>query len=325
VLTVSGNVTFETTGTGSSREILVGATSVSGFLGDNGGTVSDTSDDTGVRLANGTLLGVVGASGTLALNATGNLSLLGLPQLTFAGNAILEINSTASRVTRSLNVGGVNRTLDVAPSLERLALRNVLATFTDFVELTGDFSVERIVSGSTTTLQLAASGIAHFLGTQRGLTDEFGIRVSNAAAALVIEKPSGLAPKFAVRTNLGTVSIPGLPDLDLDGLTNLEINRLGRIINVSIPDLNGVNIPLSFAAPDLINRFGGSLKLDIENFTTLEGRFSFEKLQTAGMTEIRVAGTNINAVPDPTRTASLATATMWVPESPAPNWGRAVP
>jgi hypothetical protein len=53
---------------------------------------------------------------------------------------------------------------------------------------------------------------------------------------------------------------------------------------------------LSFAAPDLINRFGGSLKLDIENFTTLEGRFSFEKLQTAGMTEIRVAGTNINAV-----------------------------
>jgi hypothetical protein len=163
VLTVSGNVTFETTGTGSSREILVGATSVSGFLGDNGGTVSDTSDDTGVRLANGTLLGVVGASGTLALNATGNLSLLGLPQLTFAGNAILEINSTASRVTRSLNVGGVNRTLDVAPSLERLALRNVLATFTDFVELTGDFSVERIVSGSTTTLQLAASGIGAFL------------------------------------------------------------------------------------------------------------------------------------------------------------------
>jgi autotransporter-associated beta strand protein len=164
VFNVSGNFTLETTGSGSSREILVGATGVSGFFGDDGGTTGDTTDDTGVRLTNGTLLAVVGASGSLALNTSGTLSLLGLPQLAFDGTASLEINSSASRVTRSLNVGGVNRTLDVGPNLERLALRNVLATFTDFVELSGDFSVEKVVSGSTTTLQLAASGVGAVSG-----------------------------------------------------------------------------------------------------------------------------------------------------------------
>ncbi|MGV2340335.1 MAG UNVERIFIED_CONTAM: hypothetical protein LVR18_42225 [Planctomycetaceae bacterium] len=296
VFNVSGNFTLETTGTGSNREILVGATGVSGFYGDDGGTPGDTTDDTGVRLTNGTLLAVVGASGSLALNTSGTLSLLGSLPLTFDGTAVLEINSTASRVTRSLNVGGVNRTLDVGPNLERLALRNVLATFTDFVELSGDFSVERTVSGSTTTLQLAASSVGAFLGVQRGQSDEFGVRVSGASAALVIEKPSGVAPKFAVRTNLGTVSVPGLPDLNLSGPTALEINRLGRVINVNIPDLDGVNIPLNFSASDLVNRFGGNLSLSIDNFATLDGTFAFEKQNDGGTTEIRVAATGVNTV-----------------------------
>jgi hypothetical protein len=294
VFNVSGNLTLETTGTGSSREILLGVTGVSGFLGDDGGTASDSNDDTGVRLTNGTLLAVVGASGSLALNTSGTLSLLGLPQLALDGTAVLEINSTTSRVTRTLNVGGVNRTLDVGANLERLALRNVLATFTDFVELSGDFSVERIVSGSTTALQLAASNVGAFLGVQRGQADEFGVRVSGASAALVIEKPAGVAPKFAVRTSLGTVSVPGLPDLDLSGPTALEINRLGRSINVNIPDLDGVSIPLNFSAADLVNRFGGNLALDIDGFATLDGTFSFEKQNDGGTTEIRVAATGVN-------------------------------
>ncbi|TWW08856.1 hypothetical protein E3A20_20150, partial [Planctomyces bekefii] len=296
VFSVSGNLTLETTGTGSSREILLGATAVSGLLGDDAGTVNDSTDDTGIRLTNGTLLAAVGANGAMVLNTSGTFSLLGLPQLTLAGTASLELNSTANRVTRSLNIGGVNRTLDVGANLERLALRNVLATFTDFVELTGDFSVERVVSGSTTTLQLAASNIGAFLGVQRGQTDEFGVRVSGASAALVIEKTTGTPAKFAARTNVGTVSIPGLPDLDLSGPTALEINRLGRSIATNIPDIDGVSIPLNFSTGDLVNRFGGNLALDIDGFTTLSGTIGFEKQIASGNTEIRVAGTSINAV-----------------------------
>ncbi|MFN9042328.1 MAG: hypothetical protein ACK5YO_38930, partial [Planctomyces sp.] len=41
VLSLTGNFTIETTGSGSSREILFGASDVVGFLGDNGGTSSD--------------------------------------------------------------------------------------------------------------------------------------------------------------------------------------------------------------------------------------------------------------------------------------------
>ncbi|MEY2727172.1 MAG: Hemolysin, chromosomal, partial [Planctomycetota bacterium] len=294
VFNVSGNFTLETTGTGSSREILVGATGVYGFLGDDGGTTADSTDDVGVQLTGGTLLAVVAASGSLALSSSGTLSLVGLPQLSLDGTASLEINTTSSRITRSMNVGGVNRTLNVAANLERLALRNVLATFSDFVELSGDFSVERTVSDSTTTLQLAASNVGAFLGVQRGQADEFGVRVANASAALVIEKTTGSAPKFAARTNAGTVSIPGLPDLDLSGPTALEINRLGRSINLDIPDLDGVDIPLQFAAADLVNRFGGNLTLDIDGFTSLSGTFAFEKQNDGGTTEIRVAATSVS-------------------------------
>jgi hypothetical protein len=133
-----------------------------------------------------------------------------------------------------------------------------------------------------------------FLGVQRGQADEFGVRVSNASAALIIEKTAGTAAKFAARTNVGTVSIPGLPDLDLSGPTALEINRLGRSITANIPDLSGVNIPLSFSTGDLVNRFGGNLDLDIDGFTRLTGAIAFEKQTDNGTTEIRVAGTGIN-------------------------------
>jgi autotransporter-associated beta strand protein len=166
VLTVTGNFTFETTGTGTSREILVGASDVSGFLGDNAGTPLETSDDVGVLLSDGTLLALVTASGELALNASGSLSLSGLDALGLEGTAALEINTTSSHIVRTLSVGGVERTLDVDPNLERLALTSVIATFTDFVEVTGDFSVERRVEGDTTTLLLAASGVGRLSGSQ---------------------------------------------------------------------------------------------------------------------------------------------------------------
>ncbi|MGV2341509.1 MAG UNVERIFIED_CONTAM: hypothetical protein LVR18_48580 [Planctomycetaceae bacterium] len=47
-------------GSGSTREVLVGATRGLGFLGDDGGTAGDTTDDTGVRLTELALLAVVG-------------------------------------------------------------------------------------------------------------------------------------------------------------------------------------------------------------------------------------------------------------------------
>jgi hypothetical protein len=48
--------------------------------------------------------------------------------------------------------------------------------------------------------------------------------------------------------------------------------------------------------PDTVQRFGGDLNLNISNFTTLTGTYGFEIETASGATEIRVAGTNINAV-----------------------------
>ncbi|MFM8477691.1 MAG: beta strand repeat-containing protein, partial [Planctomycetaceae bacterium] len=295
VLTLHGNFTLETTGSGASREILVGAADVSGFLGDNGGTPTETSDDVGVQLSEGSLLALVTATGDFALNATGTLSLQGLDQLQLSGTAALEINTTSTHIVRTLSVGGVERTLDVEADLQRLALTSVVAAFTEFVEVTGDFSVERRVDGDTTTLLLAASGVGAFLGVQRGTANEFGVGISDASAALVIEKTAGTPVKFAAETHAGTVSISGLPDLDLSGLAALEINQLGRSVNLNIPDPDGRNIPLSFLTAEDVHRFGGALDLGIDNFTRLSGNFAFEKQVDHGTLEILVAATNIEA------------------------------
>ncbi|MGV2335236.1 MAG UNVERIFIED_CONTAM: hypothetical protein LVR18_14360 [Planctomycetaceae bacterium] len=97
------------------------------------------------------------------------------------------------------------------------------------------------------------------------------------------------------QTNAGIVSIPGLPDLDLSGPTSLAINHLGRPLNISIPDPDGLNIPLSFPTADAVHRFGGDIELGIDNFTRLSGTFAFEKQVDNGTLEILVAGTGIEA------------------------------
>jgi hypothetical protein len=76
----------------------------------------------------------------------------------------------------------------------------------------------------------------------------------------------------------------------------LNINKLGRTIATNIPAPSGATFPLNFTAPDPVQRFGGDINLNIAGFTTLTGTYGFEIETASGATEIRVAGTNINAV-----------------------------
>ena len=84
--------------------------------------------------------------------------------------------------------------------------------------------------------------------------------------------------------------------VDLTGPLELDINKLGRAITTSIPSPTGVNVPLSFALPDAVQTFGGDLAISIAGFSTLKGTYAFEIENASGNTEIRVAGTSINAV-----------------------------
>ncbi|MGV2341512.1 MAG UNVERIFIED_CONTAM: hypothetical protein LVR18_48595 [Planctomycetaceae bacterium] len=122
------------------------------------------------------------------------------------------------------------------------------------------------------------------------------MKVTGAGVAMLIEKQGSNSAKYAISTTGGTVGLVGLSGMDLTGPLALNINKLGRAVDVDIPAPSGTTFPLEFALPDTVQRFGGDLNLNISGFTTLTGTYGFELETAAGATEIRVAGTNINAV-----------------------------
>ncbi|MFN5899437.1 MAG: hypothetical protein ACK48Y_18070, partial [Planctomyces sp.] len=111
----------------------------------------------------------------------------------------------------------------------------------------------------------------------------------------MIEKTQGSAPKFAAASAGGTVSISGLPDLGLSGSLAFETNQLGRSINTTIAPLSGPAIPLVFETQDSVQRFGGSLTLDVPGFTRLTGKFGFEKGTAATPQKLKFAATEVSA------------------------------
>ncbi|MGV2341510.1 MAG UNVERIFIED_CONTAM: hypothetical protein LVR18_48585 [Planctomycetaceae bacterium] len=173
----------------------------------------------------------------------------------------------------------------------------MLATFTDFVELSGDFSVERVVTGGTTTLQLAASSVGAFLGVQRGQADVI------RRASFRVPRRAGDRKNHRLRSEICRphrrryrCRWPGSPDpISRPHGAGASRARLGGSRTADIPDLDGTSIPLNFSTGDLVNRFGGNVALDIDGFTTLSGAIGFEKQTDNGTTEVRVAGTDINA------------------------------
>ncbi|MFN9289380.1 MAG: hypothetical protein ACK6EB_15010, partial [Planctomyces sp.] len=100
---------------------------------------------------------------------------------------------------------------------------------------------------------------------------EFGVKLNNAGLGLIIEKTSGLAPRFAVSTNGGTVALAGLTDLDLKGPLALNMNQLQRTVDDTIATLAGTSIDVDFTSSDIFRQFGGNLDLAIQNFTTTSG------------------------------------------------------
>ncbi|MFM7863126.1 MAG: hypothetical protein ACKPHU_02855, partial [Planctomycetaceae bacterium] len=112
-----------------------------------------------------------------------------------------------------------------------------------------------------------------------------------------IEKPTIGSAAFAVSSLGGTLSISGLPALDLDGPLAISINKLGHSIDVDIPTLDGTTIPIEFPTADPVQRLAGDVAFSVAGFTTLKGSFAFElDTATAGTTKVRVAGTNISAL-----------------------------
>ncbi|MFO0448614.1 MAG: hypothetical protein ACK52I_08125, partial [Pseudomonadota bacterium] len=294
VAALSGSFTFETSGRGEQRQIVLGAIDVAAFFGDSGDP-ADPDDDTGVSLSDGTLLALVQADGTFALDVAGNAELLNVTDLTLAGGATLRINTTDDDVSRTIRVGGNDYLLEVEADLQEFGVDQGLFKVADFVELSGSFLLRRSVAGGVTTLTAGATDLDIFLGVRRGQPDEVGVAVDGASLGLIIEIPQTGTPNFAVASATGTVSLVGVEELELSGSLAANINRLGRVIDVTVPTSSGAGIPVRFDSPDNAESLAGNAQLTVDGFTELSGAFAFDIDKVNNVDRIKVAGTDVNA------------------------------
>jgi hypothetical protein len=93
-----------------------------------------------------------------------------------------------------------------ADGTDILQVRSTLnLQFENFVYASGDFLLEKTQVSDLTTTTLAASNLNAFLGVNYGITGEFGVKVSGAGVAMLIEKQGSNAAKYAISTTGGTV------------------------------------------------------------------------------------------------------------------------
>jgi autotransporter-associated beta strand protein len=295
VAAISGNFAFETSGRGIQREIAFGATDVAAFFGD-ARDQANPNDDTGVALSQGTLLALVGANGTIALDVAGNAALLNVPDLALAGAATIQINTTDVDVDRTIRVGGKDYRLKIEADLSRFGVEDALFKVANFVELSGDFLLEKSVAADgMTTLMAGVSDLDIFLGVRRGQPDEVGVAVDGGSLGLVIEIPNTGTPKFAVASATGTVSLVGVQGLELSGSLAVNINRLGRAIDVTVPTPGGTGVPVRFTSAGNAQSLSGDAKLKVDGFTELAGAFAFDMDKVNDVDRIKVAGSGIRA------------------------------
>ncbi|MEN9556436.1 MAG: hypothetical protein RLZZ232_2722, partial [Planctomycetota bacterium] len=269
--------------------LTVAAAGVTAFVG---------SGDLGVRVTNAKL-GVVVKTDTkkFAAVASGNAALEGVSGLTVTGTGSVRINKLGETVDQTITTPAGDVDVEFTSAADVLQIHGSLALqFESFVQASGDFLIEKQETAGLTTITASATNLDAFLGINYGQAGEFGVRIDDAGMALIVEKATGVDAKFAVSSLGGTVSISGLPDLDLDGPLNISINKLGHAVDVDVPTLSGTTIPIEFPTPDPVQRLAGDLSLSISGFTTLTGSYVFELDTTdSSTTRVRVAGTSVSA------------------------------
>lgn len=275
---LSGAFAFETTGT----QIRVAGADIAAFVGASG---------TGLQVEDASL-GIViytPATGpsTFALKGTGSAALTGVSDLTLAGSMTVVVNTTGQPIDETITTpaGDVRVKFDLPDDVQRVE-GHVNLAFAGFVEVTGDFSVEKTTDGNLTTITAAVTDLDAFLGVNRGQAGAFGVAVHDASLGLVIEKSGASAAQFAVSSHGGTAGLVGVPGLDLSGALELNINRLGHGLDIDLQSPDRTRIPVDFSTSGPVRSFGGDLVLSIEGFTELSGSLGFEKETVGGTTKI---------------------------------------
>jgi hypothetical protein len=105
-----------------------------------------------------------------------------------------------------------------------LAVTNPGDPTQQLVSLGGDFSFDRAVVGTTTTLRVAAQNVSAFVGV--GGSEPVGLQVAGGSLGLVLVKTGTAAMTYALAAG-GDVSVVGLPGLGVSGGLSVTVNTTG--------------------------------------------------------------------------------------------------
>ncbi|MGV2342092.1 MAG UNVERIFIED_CONTAM: hypothetical protein LVR18_51710 [Planctomycetaceae bacterium] len=194
----------------SGNKLTVAAAGVTAFVG---------TGDLGARVTQGKL-GVVIRTDTkkYAAVASGLAALEGVDGLTVTGSGSVRINRLGEAITETISTPAGSVLIDFAGNTDISEVRGTLnLQFQNFVYATGDFLLEKTQLGDLTTITLAATNLSAFLGINYGIPGEFGVKVTGAGVAMLIEKLGTDAVKYAINTIGGTIGLVGLPGVDLTG------------------------------------------------------------------------------------------------------------
>ena len=282
---ISGNFSFAQAKDSLNAPVVgVGATGVSALLGVPGSV--------GLSLSNGTLgLIVYPASGTYALNASGDVAILGVSGVTASGTIRVRVNTTGRQnLNESVLVGGVSVPVVFGPGEGNIAFfeADAITLVTPVASLSGKFVF--IKDGSTNEIQAAGTGISFLIGSQ-----SLGVQVTGATFGLLLEPDRSYAFDAS-----GTAAVLGIPDLTFVGSLHAQKNTTGANVDRTIA-VGGTTVHLVIAAG--LSRFGAdnvTLDTPAGNVT---GSFAIEQ-STAGpdgivgtaddASEILVGATNVN-------------------------------
>ncbi|HEY6228451.1 MAG TPA: hypothetical protein VI282_15130, partial [Verrucomicrobiae bacterium] len=212
---LTGNFAIEKDAVG---ELLIGATGVRIFAGDDRGTPADTTDDVGVVVQDASLALLILPDNTYAFDTGGSAALLGVPGVTLAAHVSLQRNTTGAPVHRTLTIGPVTASLDLATGVARLAADAAELMLNGQV-IAGGFAIEQLTSNtgrkalrvSVNDARLEIGG-SPAIATIENADGVFYIAnvglVGSASGHLALNVPGvTVASDFAMKINSGSAAV----------------------------------------------------------------------------------------------------------------------
>jgi len=261
---LSGSFGFELSGSGATTVLKVGAANVTAFLGVPGAV--------GLSLTDATLGLVIYSNGKFAAEAFGDVELVGIGgALAISGVVALRVNTTGDDdLAETIDVG--LGTVDIAFGAGEGHVQFFAGEGITLVTPVGNFVGDIFFTRDGTTREVFAGGtnIDFFVGNDRNtpddLTDDFGVRVSGAEFALLIQSDG----KFAFQAT-GGVQLVGIPDLTVVGDLSAEMNTSLLDVTRSF-DIAGTTVTLDVAAGT--SRFGADNVTLVTPLGNLTGSFA---------------------------------------------------